>query len=342
MQFSAQKAIPLILTCWAFIACAPAPAPPSASDSASNNRDPDQQLASGSPLNPSDRSSTEMATYNGNPPPADVPRSYDFDTPEVVFELPKDLKEISGLSVLDENYLAAVQDEKGRIYKISMQNGAIETETRFAGDGDFEGVEFVGGDLYALRSDGDIYRIKNFDIADPGKKTEAKKYETFLSQKHDTEGLAYDRVNNQLLVVCKEEPGADLKNSRAVYAFDLDSHELLADPVLVINLGEIEKMTPDHPLNNLVRRLSAPLRDLSGFKPAAIAVHPVTGQTFVVSSVRKMLLAFGPTGQLEDVWLLSEDQFRQPEGLTFLPNGDLFIANEGGNGRGTLMRFNYR
>lgn len=342
MLFSVPPtAIPLILTCLALLACAPAPAPSTATDTLSTNLDPGQYPAAESPLSTSKRTANEMAP-DTNPTGKEAPRSYDFETPEVVFELPKVLKEISGLSVLDENYLAAVQDEKGRIYKISIHTGDVESETRFAGNGDFEGVELAGDDLYALRSDGDIYRMKNFDIEDAGKKTEATKYETFLRQKHDTEGLAYDRVNNRLLVVCKEDPGAGLKNSRAVYAFDLDLHEMQEEPVLVIDLGNIENLIQDHPLNNLVRKLTAPVRDLSGFKPAAIAIHPVTGQTFVVSSVRKMLLAFGPTGQLEDAWQLSEDRFRQPEGLAFMPNGDLFIANEGGNGRGTLMRFNYR
>jgi len=267
-------------------------------------------------------------------------KSYDFSNPDQSFELPKKLKEISGLSVLDSDYLAAIQDEEGRVYSISIAEGKLEDELRFAKDGDFEGVERVNDDLYTLRSDGDIYRIKNW--RDFGKKDDSKKYETFLSEKNDTEGLGYDAKNNRLLVACKEDPGDDLKDSRAVYAFDLDEHELIEEPVLVIDLKEIENITPDHPLNRLVRRLAAPLRDMSGFKPAAIAVHPLTDQIFIVSSVRKLLLAYNPNGALEDLWLLSEDRFPQPEGLAFLPNGDLFIANEGGNGRATLMRFNYR
>ncbi len=269
-------------------------------------------------------------------------RSYDFDNPDVVFELPKALKEISGLSVLDENHLAAIQDEKGKIYKISIDQGKLEKETRFAKDGDFEGIELAGKDLYVLRSDGDIYRIRNFDAKNPGKEVDSKKYETFLSQKHDTEGLGYDSLNNRLLVVCKEDPGSGYKNSRTIYAFDLASHKLQKDPVLVIDLNQLEQMTPDNPLNSFIRKLAAPLKDLSGFKPSAIAVHPVTGQTFIVSSVRKLLLAYDDEGALNELWLLSEDLFRQPEGLAFLPNGDLFIASEGGNGRGKLMRFNYK
>ena len=268
--------------------------------------------------------------------------SYNFDAPDHTFELPKSLKEISGLSLLDNDHLGAVQDEKGRIFKISIDKGKLVDEIKFGKDGDYEGIERVGDDLYVLRSDGDIYRIKDFDPDDPDKNPDVKKYETFLDQKHDTEGLGFDPQHNRLLVVCKEAPGAGLKNSRTVYAFDLSEHEMIKEPVLVIDLKQIENLTPEHPLNRAIRNLASPLRDMSGFKPAALAVHPITGQIFIVSSVRKMLLAYNKSGTLENLWVLSEDRFRQPEGLAFLPNGDLFIANEGGNGRGTLMRFNFK
>ena len=265
-------------------------------------------------------------------------KSYDFSSPDASFKLKSDLKEISGLTVLDDQHLAAIQDEKGKIFSIRISDGKIVEDKRFAKDGDFEGVELLGDTFYVLRSDGDIYEVTGWPTDD----TDSKKFETFLSTKNDTEGLAYDPDNNQLLIVCKENPGSGLKNSRAVYAFDLATQELQEKPVLVIDLKQLEEATPDNPLNKFVRNLAAPLRDLSGFKPAAIAVHPVTNQIFVISSVRKILLAYNRNGTLENLWILPEDDFRQPEGLAFMPNGDLFISNEGGNGKATLMRFNYK
>ncbi len=269
---------------------------------------------------------------------APAPKTYAMDAPDAVVKLPRKLKEISGLGVLDNEHLAAIQDEKGKIFSIRISDGTIKDEKRFAKDGDFEGVEVVGRHLFVLRSDGDIYKISNW----PSDSTEAKKYETHLSTKNDTEGLGYDRVNNRLLIVCKEDPGTGQKNSRAVYAFDLETNTMSETPALAINLQEIEEMTPDISINKAIRKLTAPLKNLSGFKPAALAVHPITQQIFVISSVRKLLLAYNPDGTLEDLWVLSEDDFRQPEGLVFLSNGDLFIANEGGNGKATLMRFNYK
>ena len=131
-------------------------------------------------------------------------------------------------------------------------------------------------------------------------------------------------------------------HKKAVYSFDLETQKLNDLPAIIIDLKEIEALTPDNPLNKTIRRLTSPLADLSGFKPAALAVHPITGQIFIISSVRKVLLAYNRNGTLEALWVLSEDLFRQPEGLAFLPNGDLFISNEGGNGKATLLRFNYK
>jgi len=273
------------------------------------------------------------------PPPATrTTASYDFAAPDAVVKLPKSLNEISGLSVLDPEHMVAIQDEKGEIFKIRISDGEISADKKFTSDGDFEGVEVVGDIIYVLRSDGDIYRVTDW----PGDDTDSKKFETFLSTKNDTEGLGYDAANNRLLVACKEDPGEGLKNKRAVYAFDLDTFELSEEPALVIDLKELENATSDHPLNKIVRSLASPLADLGGFKPAALAVHPVTGQIFVVSSVRKLLLAYNPNGTLEALWQLSEDLFEQPEGLAFLPGGDLFVANEGGDGKATLMRFNFK
>lgn len=325
----------------------PEPAPPTQPQIADTQAAPSQTAVpvTGQPAAaPLDSLTTTGPTLHAPPVHANVasdarmPKGYTFDAPDARFKLDKSLKEISGLTLLDAQHLAAVQDEKGKLYVINAFDGEIQSDRRFAKDGDFEGVELAGDYLYALRSDGDIYEISDWTSKD----ADSKKYETHLSSKNDTEGLAYDAQNNRLLVVCKENPGAGLKNARTVYSFDLSTKEMAKDPVMVIDLKAVEALTEKNKLNRIVRNLAAPLTNLSGFKPAGLAIHPLTGQLFVISSVRKVILAYNMDGTLEDVWLLSEDDFRQPEGLAFLPNGDLFIANEGGNGNATLMRFNYK
>ena len=281
--------------------------------------------------------SVTLDTLNASPE-IEIQEAYSFDEPQASFKLDSELKEISGLTVLDANRLAAVQDEKGKVFQIDLHTGEILQEDRFEKDGDYEGIERIDSVMYVLRSDGDVFRVDGW----PPKSKNAKKFETALSTKYDTEGLAYDARTRRLLIACKEYAGDNLKGYRAIYSFDPATGTLDEKPTYTIDLKQLEKLTPDHPLNRTLRKLAAPLTDLDGFKPAAIAVHPITGHLFVVSSVRKILLAINPRNEIESLWVLPDSLFKQPEGLAFLPNGDLFISNEGRGGKATLLRFNYR
>lgn len=274
-----------------------------------------------------------------SPPPENtyIQEAYSFENPDELFELSNDLREISGITIFDDDHLAAIEDERGKIYRLSMSTGEIIEDDRFEDDGDYEDIVRIGNTFYVLRSDGDIFEAPGW----PVKKKDTIKHETILETRHDTEGLAYDALNNRLLIACKEYAGKDLKGKRAIYAFDLDTKEVDPEPVFLIDLRQIEQKKPDHPLNSAVRRLVSPISNLDGFKPSAIAIHPITGHLFILSSVRKLLVALSPNGDLEAVWELPEKTSVQPEGLTFLPNGDLFISNEGNGQKANLLRFNY-
>ena len=265
--------------------------------------------------------------------------AYQFDAPDATFELPKKLREISGLTRLDDQHLGAIQDEKGILFILDAETGEVVREHDFGDRGDYEGVELAHERVYVLDSDGDLFILKNWDE----KKDKAKKIETPLSSRQDTEGLAFDTANNRLLILCKEDPGNDLEDLRAIYAYDLATETFIEAPVFTIHFDTLhDQIGEDNPINAALRRLAKPFADLRDFKPAALAVHPLTGELFAVSSVRKVLVILSPTGELTSAVDLPEELFLQPEGLAFLSNGDLFIANEGGGGRGTLHRFNAR
>ena len=87
---------------------------------------------------------------------------YAFDQPDTLFRLPNSLREISGLTVLDETTLGAVQDEKGKLYLINLHSGEIEDDPRFDKDGDYEDLARVGEGLFILRSNGTLYEITNW------------------------------------------------------------------------------------------------------------------------------------------------------------------------------------
>lgn len=239
---------------------------------------------------------------------------YTFAAPTAAFDLIPALREVSALTVLANGNLATVQDEAGILYELDPRTGAVVGEQEFKRRGDFEGLERVGDDVWALASDGDLYRIRQ-----QGTAVDAEHFDTALASRNDTEGLAYDAANDRLLIACKENPGKGLGDVRAVYAFSLRTLTLSPAPVFTLDRRLVDGQQP--------------------FKPSALAIRPATGEVYVLSSVRKAIAVLSPAGVLETVVELPEALFAQPEGMAFAPDGTLFISNEGPHGPATLLRF---
>ncbi|WP_412061941.1 SdiA-regulated domain-containing protein [Rubrivirga sp. IMCC45206] len=249
--------------------------------------------------------------------PEDVaPLEYRLDAPDAVVDLPAELNEVSGLTVLPSGRLGAVQDEEGTIYEIDPATGTIVDRLPFEGAGDFEGLALVPDRaVWALRSDGDVYRVFRDSVGVPA----VRKVETALRSRNDTEGLAYDPVGDRLLIACKEWPGPDIDDARAVYAFDLATETVSERPVFALARADVDS-------------------DVN-FRPSAIAVHPSSGQIYVLSSVRRAIAVVDRDGTLVAVTDLPAEFARQPEGLAFADDGTLYVASEGGAGTATLLRY---
>jgi uncharacterized protein YjiK len=112
------------------------------------------------------------------------------------------------------------------------------------------------------------------------------------------------------------------------------------DPVLLINTDSIASLFGIE--SNALADFVAPLVDLDGFKPSGLAVHPITGDLYVVSSVLKVIVVLDRSGRVRSASALDKKLLEQPEGLAFLPNGDLFVSSEGGKRKARLVRYNYR
>ena len=78
---------------------------------------------------------------------------YDLSAPEQKIVLDDDLIEISGLTYLENNILAAVQDEKGIIYHIDISKNEIVYKFKFAKNKDYEGIEMAQNFYYIRTGD---------------------------------------------------------------------------------------------------------------------------------------------------------------------------------------------
>lgn len=258
---------------------------------------------------------------------SDYTFSYDLSTPYQQFYLPLELQEISGLAWKQEDQLLCIQDEEGIIFVYQPSRQEIVQKVRFGKNLDYEGIARAGKKIYVLERDGDIFEIDSLR----GESVESKKYETPLSYQQDAEGLAYDHIDDCLLVALKEakeeseEAGEGLK--RLIYSFDLNDNRMSEQPLYFIDQLE---------LGRLIYQKEKSFE----FKPSGIAVHPKNGYIYVISSVGRLLLVMNRTGELLYAERLNPGQLPQPEGITFDPEGRLYLSSEGRGGQGRLLVFN--
>ncbi len=267
---------------------------------------------------------------------------YAFGNPDQKFTMPASLEEISGISWTGKGTLACIQDENGIIYCYNLEKEKDISEVKFGKDGDYEDISVVKNTAYVLKSNGHIFRVKNF------KKDEikVKRYKTLLSKKNDAEGMFYDSSENRLLIACKGSPSFEKENPykgyRAVYSFDLETKQMLEEPAYLIDLRKIDSYKDQGNFTQFSSKLAKILGitdPYASFRPSGIAIHPLTDEIYIISSVGKLLAVLDREGLILDVHALDPNLFRQPEGICFSPEGDLYISNEGQGGKGYILKF---
>lgn len=168
---------------------------------------------------------------------AAAPLRHDLKHPVARFDLPAQLTEVSGLTDVDANTVACLQDEEAAIYFIDLTNGSIKARYVFGAPGDMEGLTRVGTGFFALRSDGLVYRVERVQ----DKFAAVDSYHLHLKE-HNIEGLGYDDKNDLVLITPKDfqkgEPA--LRERRLVFAFNPRSKQVLPEPVLSFTLSDIE------------------------------------------------------------------------------------------------------
>ncbi len=232
--------------------------------------------------------------------------------------LDNDLIEISGMYLLADGKIAAINDEEGKIFLIDSSDGDFKVR-KFGKKRDYEDIVQLDTFYFVLESNGNIHRVP------VSTKHVEEEYEFFRKKKIEFESLYIDKDNHKLILLSKEQ--RETNKGILAYSFDPVTLTYSDTPVYIIRWKEIR---------TLLKNSNAE------FKPSAAAIHPVLNKLFIVASVGKALLITDLDGHAEAAYHLNPDQFQQPEGITFAPNGDMFISNEGANGKATILRFPYR
>ncbi len=265
---------------------------------------------------------------------------YDFSKPVLSDILPASLHEISGLTILDSTTLACVQDENGILFLYDIKEHRIKRQYTFGLNGDYEGITKVNHSLYILRSDGVLFEIKDYR----SKKLSVKTYAAGVPALNN-EGLCYDPDNSRLLIGAKGRINKDPLNKelRCIYEFNLKTKTLNQTPAFSFHVTDINLSAKMEGIVFAKKKNKKGVVTEAAFKvnTSEIAIHPISKQLYVLSASDHCLFIFNMNGNLEAIRPLNPILFNKAEGLSFFPNGDLLVSNEGQAHQPTLLRFNY-
>ncbi|MBC7851155.1 MAG: hypothetical protein H7Y31_15540 [Chitinophagaceae bacterium] len=242
--------------------------------------------------------------------------AYESDDRQMIV-LKRPLREISGIDFLKEDLLVAINDEAGKIFFLNPMTGAF-TASSFGKKDDYEDVVKTEDHFFVMNSKGHL-----FEVSGDGERQIAS-YKNSFGKRMEFETLVYDRAANRLLLICKE--CGKQQNSVDAYVFDLASRSYVEAPVFSIPWESIRRLAKDNSIE---------------CKPSAGAINPVDGKLYVIAALGKVLMQCSVDGALLAVYKLNPDHFPQPEGISFSNTGDMYIANEGVQGKGTLLKFKY-
>jgi DNA-binding beta-propeller fold protein YncE len=248
--------------------------------------------------------------------------------------MPAELLEISGISLMDDQRIACVQDERGSLFIYNLSTSRIEKEIPFAGTGDYEAVTKAGSHFYIMRSDGHIYEI------DPAaKKPLVREFDAEFGKKHDIEAMSYDASQKRLLIADKTG-GSD--GTRDIYALDLATGKMNSKPVYQIDLTSLVVGADKGKGKKKGDKKKGDKKDdkkvANALQPSAMAINPRTGEIYITDGGESTLLILDRSGKTKRFIQLDKSDFPQPEGLTVSPNGEVYISSEGAKGDGIIAR----
>ncbi|HEU4420191.1 MAG TPA: SdiA-regulated domain-containing protein [Planctomycetota bacterium] len=249
------------------------------------------------------------------------------------FLLPDDLREVSAIAAADDHTLACVQDEKGALFFFDLDQGRVLRRAKFGPKGDYEGLAKVGDDYWVLRSDGLLLRL----VATADRYEIAETLATGLGVK-EFEGLAVDRAANRFVLAPKSlAKETEERELRPLFAFDLATRLAAKEPLITLHLDQVLDAAR-------LQGIAVPTRlsKRGKEKPAVrlffaeVAVHPGTGELWLLSAGDRALLVVDRNGQFRGMHFFPAEEMPQPEAATFLPNGHLVLGSEGGGGPAVL------
>jgi len=228
--------------------------------------------------------------------------------------LPKGLHEVSGVAVVDTDRIFMHNDESAVVYEFEI--GTQEVTRRFQlGDPslklDLEGIATINSDVYLVVSTGHIYKIAD-GMNRRGVIDDYEVYDSGLEQECEVEGLEEDFEGGALVLVCKQVYGEE-SDYISVYQYKPGEDQAL-------------------------KLFDLSFETLGGkFHPSAISKK--FGSYIILAGREHRILQVSPQGDVITVAKLKKKHHKQAEGIGFLPDGRLIIADEGKDRKGRITAY---
>jgi uncharacterized protein YjiK len=225
--------------------------------------------------------------------------------------LPRDLDEISGMTLTSSGRLLAHGDERAQVSEIDYRRGIITKQFvvgRPTITGDIEGIAAVHNAVFLLASNGTLYEFRE---GENGQRVDYITSDTHLGKECEFEGLAFDASINSLLLACKKVELEQSRDSMVIYRWKLQSGGQRLSKLAV-------------PLTRILPAIGE-----KELHPSDITVDPNTGHYVIVASIEKSLVEITPTGEVVSARKLG-GQHNQPESIAITKDSILIVGDEAG------------
>lgn len=258
---------------------------------------------------------------------------YDMTYPYAYFELDEVLNNVSGLAPsLDPKSITCIQNDDGKAYLLDKKTGKISSSVFFITEGQFEGVEMVRDTLFAMKDNGQLYKIWNLN----GAHKTVKQVKMNLPRTEMMAGLGYDLQRNRLLITAKGQKEGEF--SKKIYEFDVKTNKCNPIPAYEITLAQFKEFLADKKADKNYQKIYEDFVAKANpknfdFSPSSIAVNPLDNNIYVLSSLNNVLMVMNPQGKILEINKLKKDMHISPNGLCFDEEGTMYITNEAKDGK---------
>lgn len=228
------------------------------------------------------------------------------------WKLPFVLKEVSGISHVDDVRIACIQDEDGIIFIYDLAQKQITSEIKFGPKGDYESIRIIDSTAFVMESNGKIYKIINFE----SDTRQIESYQTKFAAFNDMESFDYNTVTNEFLTIPKENNLSKNRDHLIVYKLNPESFTVKNEVFISLSFKDS------------AFKIKTPGFMKTGFLASELTIHPQTGEVFILDSRVPQLLVLHSDGSPKKLYRLNPEDFQQPEGLSFDSQGNMYISNE--------------